>query len=268
MKKAIVIPSYKAEKTLPGVIESLPDELFQGGGIAVIVHDCSPDRTGEVADGLARENKGVYAVHHEENKGYGGALKTGMTFALEKGAEICAIVHADGQYAPSMALELCSPIEEGETEIVQGSRMKGGARQGENPMPLSRYIPNRVLTTMENFVVGTKMEEFHSGYMVYSKKLLERVPFRDLQDNYNFDAEMIILAHLVGIKTAEVGIPTKYDDETSSLNPIPYGLNCLKMMARVIGGHYQVLIHEHEKHHPELVANEVEVEDPGEKEEE
>jgi len=247
MKKAIVIPSYKAEQTVAGVIDTLPPELFEEGGIAIIVNDCSPDDTGRIADELAAKYPGqVFAVHHAKNRGYGGALKSGMRFGLEQGAELFAIVHSDGQYAPSMALALCEPIERGVTEIVQGSRMKGGgARRGEHPMPLSRYIPNKLLTLFENLVVGTNLAEFHSGYMVYSKKLLEQVPFERIQDNYNFDAEMIILAHMSGIRTVEMPIPTRYDDETSSLNPIPYGLNVLRMMWRVSTGHYLQLLDEH-----------------------
>ena len=246
MRKVVVIPSYKAESTLEGVIDSLPKALFEEGGFAVIVNDASPDDTGKVADKVADKHEGVHVVHHEENRGYGGALKTGMRYGMEQGGEIFAIVHADGQYAPSMALELCAPIEAGLTEIVQGSRMKGGARRGENPMPLSRYIPNRILTKFENLVVGTKMADFHSGYMIYSKKLLEMVPFENLQDNYNFDAEMIIMAHLCGIRCTELPIPTRYDDEISSLKPIPYGLNVLKMMVRYTCGHYLRLLDLHE----------------------
>ena len=45
-------------------------------------------------------------------------------------------------------------------------------------MPYSRYVPNRVLTFMENIVFGTRMAEFHSGYMLYSRTLLERAPLR------------------------------------------------------------------------------------------
>lgn len=255
MKKAIVIPSHKAASTLVGVLDALPAKLFSAGGIVIIVNDASPDATGEVADRLASECEGVFAVHHERNRGYGGALKTGMRFGMEQGAELFAIVHADGQYAPAMALQLCEPIERGISEIVQGSRMKGGgARRGEHPMPLSRYLPNRLLTLCENLVVGTDLAEFHSGYMVYSRKLLERVPFEAIEDNYNFDAEMIILAHMVGIKTVEIPIPTRYDDETSSLKPIPYGLNVLRMMGRVMTGHYRELLDRHALEKNELGA--------------
>lgn len=245
MQRAVVIPSYKAAATLPGVLDKLPERFWAEGGKAIIVNDASPDRTGEVADELASLRQNVVAVHHAKNRGYGGALKTGLRKGIDLGCDVMAVVHSDGQYAPWMVVDLCEPIENGMTEIVQGSRMKGGgARAGG--MPMSRYLPNKLLTFFENLVVGTHLAEFHSGYMIFSRKLLERVPFEQLQNNYNFDAEMIILAHLCGIETAEIPIPTRYDDETSSLSPIPYGLNVLKMMARYTAGHYRRLLDEHE----------------------
>ena len=102
----------------------------------------------------------------------------------------------------------------------------GGALRGG--MPYARYIPNRILTYLENIVFGTHLAEFHSGYMLYSRNLLERIPFERLQDNYNFDAEMIVVAHLLGMECAEIPIPTRYDEEVSSLDPIPYGINVCK----------------------------------------
>jgi len=244
MKIAVIIPSYKAAETLPGVIDALPDGLASSGGVAVIVNDASPDNTGEVAENLAKTHEHVHVVHHEINRGYGGALKTGLSHGYEMGCDVFPVVHSDGQYAPHLALALCVPILEGKAEIVQGSRFKGGGAR-EGGMPASRYYANRGLTTMENLTFGTRMAEFHSGYMVFSRKLLEAVPYKELQDNYNFDAEMIIMAQLAGYKCTEIPIPTRYDDETSSLDPIPYGVNVLKMMARYTLGHYRKLLDDH-----------------------
>lgn len=250
MKRFVVIPAYKAAATVASVIDRMPQQLWDEGGRAVIVNDGSPDDTGRVIDEVAAKHKDrVIALHHERNRGYGGALKTGLTYAAENGGDVMPVVHSDGQYAPELVLKLCQPIEAGLCEIVQGSRMRGGARKGEHPMPLSRYIPNRVLTILENLTFGTDLAEFHSGYMVFSKRLLEMVPYRALQNNYNFDAEMILLAHLAGERTIEVPIPTRYDGETSSLNPIPYGLNVLKMMWRFTTGHYLRLLDLHQAGH-------------------
>ena len=245
MKKAIVIPSYRAEKTLPSVLPRIP-EAFWDNGVAIIVNDKSPDKTGEVAESLRNRWPGLDVVHHEINRGYGGAQKTGLKRGLDLGASVFAIVHADGQYAPEVVLDLMKPILEGKAQIVQGSRMAGGGALSGG-MPYRRYIPNRVLTFMENIVFGTQMAEFHSGYMLYSRMLLERAPFEQLQNNYNFDAEMIVVAHLLDMECAQIPIPTRYDDEVSSLDPIPYGMNVLKMMARHLGGHYRKLVIEKEK---------------------
>lgn len=240
MKKAIVIPSYRAEKTLPSVLPRIP-AAFWDDGVAIIVNDKSPDNTGEVAEKLKSRWPGLDVVHHEVNQGYGGAQKTGLKRGLDLGASAFAIVHADGQYAPEVVLDLMQPIIEGKAQIVQGSRMiGGGALRGG--MPYVRYMPNRILTFLENIVFGTRMAEFHSGYMLYSRRLLERAPFEQLQNNYNFDAEMILLAHLLGIECAQIPIPTRYDDEVSSLDPIPYGINVLKMIARHLGGHYREVV--------------------------
>ena len=245
MKKAIVIPSYRAEKTLPSVLARIP-KTFWDDGVAIIVNDRSPDRTGEVAEALKPDWPGLVVVHHDVNLGYGGAQKTGLKRGLELGAAVFAIVHADGQYAPEVVLDLMKPLLEGRSEIVQGSRMLGGGALAGG-MPMTRYLPNRILTAMENVVFGTRMAEFHSGYMLYSRRLLEAAPFEKLQNNYNFDAEMIILAHLLGMPCAQIPIPTRYDDEISSLAPIPYGINVVKMMARHLGGHYRNLVSDHRR---------------------
>ncbi len=243
MKKAVIIPSYKAEHTLPSVLDRIP-ELYWEDGIAIIINDGSPDRTGDVAEELKQQWPNLLVEHHNPNRGYGAGVKTGFNRALGEGCEVCAIVHADGQYAPEKVLELIAPIERSEALLVQGSRMiGGGAREGG--MPLFRYIPNKALTTIENLAFGTNYAEFHSGYMIYSAELLRQIPYDKLQNNFNIDAELMLCAHILGHRAVELPIPTRYDDETSSLDPIPYGLNVLKMVGRHLTGHYRNLLAAH-----------------------
>jgi glycosyltransferase involved in cell wall biosynthesis len=249
MKKAIVIPSYNAEKTLPSVLKRIPTD-FWNDGIAVIVNDCSPDNTGRVADDLASQYPGLRVEHHPKNLGYGGAQKTGLRRALREGAEAFAIVHADGQYAPELVLQLLDPILKGEAHLVQGSRFKGGGAL-RGGMPLHRYLPNIALTAIENLAFGTRLAEFHSGYVCYSGELLRKAPFERTQNNYCCDAEMIVFAHLLGWKTVEIPIPTRYDDEISSLKPIPYGINVLKMVGRFLRGDYRRMLEDHARAAPQ-----------------
>lgn len=238
-----MIPAYQAGAVLAATVRRIPERFFESEALVVIVNDASPDDTGEVADRLAAENPCIQALHHPANRGYGGAQKSGLLHGLEQKAAAFAVVHADGQYAPERVLDLLAPILRGEADLVQGSRLAGGGALAGG-MPLTRYLANRVLTTVENIAFGTAMAEFHSGYMLYSRSLLERLPFTRLRDDFNFDAEIILLAHLAGIPCKEIPIPTHYGDESSSLDPIPYGLNVLRMIARHLGGHYRRLLRE------------------------
>jgi len=251
MRIATIIPSYNAEKTLSMVIDTLPNQCKTNENRVIIVNDSSSDTTAEIAENLAEQHNFVTTLHHQKNRGYGGALKTGLRYGLENNFQIMPVVHSDGQYAPEMVIELSQPILNNQAKIVQGSRFaktttKNSRSARKGGMPWSRFIANRLLTTIENATFGTHLAEFHSGYMIYSAKLLNSVPFEALQENYNFDAEMIILASLIGEETTEIPIPTKYDDETSSLNPIPYGLNVLRMIWRYKISHYHQLLQRHQ----------------------
>ncbi len=240
----IVMPAYRAAEILGATVARIPETFYKRGGIVVIVDDASPDETGKVSKELASENSAIRVIHHPKNRGYGGAQKTGLEEGLRLGCRGFAVVHADGQYAPERVMDLLEPILSGEADLVQGSRfLGGGARAGG--MPLTRYIANRALTALENFAFGTSLAEFHSGYMLYSRKLLETIPFQSLQENFNFDAEMILLGHLAGFPCHEVPIPTHYGEETSSLDPIPYGIEVLKVIGRHWMGRYALLLNEY-----------------------
>jgi len=237
----IVMPSYRVAHILAATVGRIPSDFYRTGGVLLIVDDACLEGTGEVAEALAAENPAIQVIHHQENRGYGGAQKTGLREGLKLGCRGFAVVHADGQYAPELVQDLLDPILSGEAELVQGSRLRGGGAL-RGGMPVVRYLANRALTSLENLAFGTELAEFHSGYMLYSRRLLESLPFERLQDNFNFDAEMILLAHLAGHPCREVPIPTHYGEETSSLDPLPYGLNVLKMVGRHLRGHYRDLL--------------------------
>jgi glycosyltransferase involved in cell wall biosynthesis len=242
-ESCIVMPAYRAAEVLAATVARIPAAFYEGGGVLVIVDDACPEGTGPAADALAADHPGVRVLHHERNLGYGGAQKTGLREGLRLGCRGFAVVHADGQYAPELVCGLLAPILAGEADLVQGSRLLGGGAR-EGGMPMGRYLANRILTGIENLAFGTRLAEFHSGYMLYSRRLLETVPFGALQDNFNFDAEMILMGHLAGFPCREIPIPTHYGEESSSLDPIPYGLNVLRMVACHLGGRYRRLLGE------------------------
>ena len=170
----VIIPAYQAALTLESVFDRIPKEIYVRGARIVVVNDGSADGTGEIARRISLTRANVEVIDHPQNKGYAQAQKTGFTYALANGAELIALLHADGQYAPELLPKLLAPLENDEADVVIGSRMlEGGALKGG--MPLYKYIANKALTTIENVAYGLNVSEYHSGYMLYSSKCLRSI---------------------------------------------------------------------------------------------
>jgi glycosyltransferase involved in cell wall biosynthesis len=234
----VVIPAYQAESTLKSVFDRLPVEMSQKSVVYLVINDGSADKTEQVAREIVASRPNVRLVNHEQNRGYAQAQKTGFTIGLQEGADILALLHADGQYAPEMLPALLRPLELGEADLVQGSRMMRRKDALEGGMPINRWLGNVFLSTLENWVYGLKMGEYHSGYMLYSRRALTVVPYLKMSDTFHFDGEMLFVAAKKGLRIKEIPIPTHYGDEKSHLNPITYGFTVLGIMVRYLRGRY------------------------------
>jgi len=224
----VVMPTYNAAKTLERTYNDLPKEVVSK---IILVDDVSQDETVEIARRL-----GLDVVVHIQNKGYGGNQKTCYLKALESGADIVVMLHPDYQYDSTLVPDLIRPIQEGKADMVLGSRFLGeGALKGG--MPLYKFISNRFLTIVENTVLGQHLSECHTGFRAYSRDLLETIPFLLNSDNFVFDTEVIAQAAAFGFRIAEIGVPTRYFKEASSvnlMNSIIYGLSTLVVMVRYL----------------------------------
>jgi glycosyltransferase involved in cell wall biosynthesis len=96
----VVTPAYNAEQTIAEVYRRFSGTLRERIAEFVVVDDGSQDGTGVVLQRLARDNANLIVLRHEQNEGYGAALKTLLDYALQSNADVAAVVHADGQYAP------------------------------------------------------------------------------------------------------------------------------------------------------------------------
>ena len=129
-----------------------------------------------------------------------------------------ATVGINYQYAPHRVPELIEPIRAGRAEFVFGSRFKDGGKPLAGGMPLYRYLGNRFTTTIENAFLGTSFSELHSGMKAYSRRFLELIGYEQFSDRFVFDSEMVIQAVLLGFRIEEVAIPTRYADDSSSVD--------------------------------------------------
>jgi len=236
----VLMPAYNAGATIEKVFARIPAEAKERIRRYVVVNDGSKDDTAAALARLEREVPDLTVLTHTVNQGYGETEKDLLRFALREGAEVGILLHSDGQYSPEKIVELLEPFDAGAADLVQGSRMVGGGAL-RGGMPLYKFVSNKALTVIENWAFGMKLAEYHSGYMLYSRKAMESIPFEKLSASFDFDLEMIVLARVKGLRIREIAIPTIYAGEKSSLNPIRYGLDVLKVVRDYKRGKYHAM---------------------------
>jgi len=219
-KVIVVLPAYRAARTVEKTYRDLPLDLVDE---VLLVDDAGGDETAEISKRL-----GIKTILHRENLGYGGNQKTCYYEALRAGADIVVMVHPDYQYDPRLVTAMAAMVASGVYDAVLGSRI-GTARKGG--MPLWKYVANRSLTAIENFLLGTKFTEFHTGYRAFNRKALYELPLLANSDDFVFDNQMIAQLAAFNFRIGEISCPTKYFSEASSINfrrSVTYGFGVLR----------------------------------------
>ena len=218
---AVVLPAYNAERTLRQTYAEIPHDVVDD---VILTDDASSDATVAIAEEL-----GIHVLRHDRNRGYGGNQKTCYDAALARGAEIVVMLHPDYQYTPRLVTAMASMIASDQYDVVLASRILGrGALAGG--MPFYKYVANRVLTLLQNILMGQKLSEYHTGYRAWAREVLERLPLRACSDDFVFDNQMLAQAAWAGFRIGEISCPTKYFAEASSINfprSVRYGLGVL-----------------------------------------
>jgi glycosyltransferase involved in cell wall biosynthesis len=225
----IFIIAYNAVQHLISTINRIPPSVYDRVEEIFVIDDCSKDNSYYAALGYKHE-LGIdkLSVHrNEKNQGYGGNQKVGYQYAIDRGFDIVALVHGDGQYAPERLPELLNPLEQGQADMVFGSRMTSGLQALKGGMPLYKFAGNIVLTVCQNRLSGLKLSEYHSGYRLYSTEALKKVPFQSFTNNWHFDTQIILAFAERDLRIVERPIPTYYGDEICHVNGIPYAMHCL-----------------------------------------
>lgn len=217
----VVMPAFNAGKTLHDTYKDVPKDIVDE---VILVDDCSRDDTAAKAHAL-----GITTIVHDRNRGYGGNQKTCYKTALDKGADVVVMLHPDYQYDPHLILAMSSMIIDGPYDAIVASRILGGhALLGG--MPFWKYVSNRFLTLTQNFLLGAKLSEYHSGYRAYSREVLQSIPYQNNSEDFIFDNQILAQILWKNFLLGEVSCPTKYFSEASSINflrSVRYGFGVL-----------------------------------------
>lgn len=222
-KVVVVLPAYRAEKTLKQTCDDIPMDVVDE---VLLVDDASADNTVEMAHKL-----GLTVFEHNENLGYGANQKTCYQEALRIGADIVVMLHPDYQYDPRLVTSMAAMVGSGVYDVVLGSRILGNTAL-RGGMPIHKYISNRFLTFVQNLLLGTKLSEFHTGYRAFSRQVLETLPLLANSDDFVFDNQMLVQTVAGKFRIGEISCPTKYFPEASSINfrrSVIYGVGVLGM---------------------------------------
>ena len=223
-KVIVVLPAFNAEKTLEKTLSEIPRDLVDE---VLLTDDYSIDNTVELAKKLDID----HVLIHTENKGYGANQKTCYEKALALNANIIVMLHPDYQYSPKLVPAMCDLVSSGVYDLVLGSRIlsKGALKGG---MPIYKYLANRILTLIQNILMGQKLSEYHTGYRCYNAHSLRKINFKNNSNDFVFDNELIAQFCFKNAKIGEISCPTKYDKDSSSINftrSVVYGLGVLRV---------------------------------------
>lgn len=216
-----MLPAYNAAATLSRTVAELDHRVVDE---VILVDDASTDETVALAKDL-----GLETISHDRNRGYGANQKTCYARALELHADVIVMVHPDYQYSPLLVPAMASMIAYGEYDLILGSRIlaQNSIKRG---MPRYKFVANRILTVIENILMGQKLSEYHTGLRAFSSSLLAALPIDLNSDDFVFDNQIIAQAVSAGARIGELSCPTRYQEGASSINlrrSIRYGIGVL-----------------------------------------
>ena len=174
-----------------GVLPRFADDIE-----VTVVDDGSTDRTGRIADDLAKSDPRVRVVHHGARRGYGGAVRSGLVSATK---EFIFFTDGDRQFALTDLERLIDRIEG--VDAVMGYRLK---RQDPPRARFVALVYNRVIAVL--FLGGFR--DVDCAFKLFRREVFERVPLERVRSNGAFfSAELLIGLRRAGIRTREVGVP-------------------------------------------------------------
>jgi glycosyltransferase involved in cell wall biosynthesis len=209
---AVVIPAYNEEGFVADTIASVPPFVDR----VYVVDDGSTDGTWAEIEAAADGTERVVAIQHEQNRGVGGAIKTGYQRAREEGVELTTVMGGDGQMEPEMLGDLFDPIVDDDADYTKGNRFLG--RTGYGSMPTHRFVGNAILGALTKVASGYWTSgDPQSGYTAISLHALETADIDSMYEFYGYCNDLLVKLNVAGLRVVDVPRPITYGDEESHI---------------------------------------------------
>lgn len=228
-KVIVILPAYNAEKSLLKFVNGLPKRIFDE---TILVDDCSGDGT----YAQAKKLKGITVYRTPRNLGYGGNLKMCLTLALSHGADVIVELHPDGEYDTDGIVPSLQEVERG-SHLVLGNRFAHRQKRIPQGMLFSKYLITRLLSRIDNVVLGSRIPDLHQGFRVYTRTLLQEINWRSTSDDFLFSFEIISQAVFGGFTIAYVPVTARYSGRKRGAtwgHSLRYTLGTWKVLAKYL----------------------------------
>jgi glycosyltransferase involved in cell wall biosynthesis len=214
---AAVIPAYQDEKHIGDIVRQTRERLDH----VIVIDDGSSDQTAQ----RARE-AGAEVIVHDENRGKGEALKTGLGHLLDREVTWVSLLDSDGQHLPEeIDRFMAAAAAATRPSFFIGNRMNDLAG-----MPFVRRIVNRYMSRRISRVCGQEIPDTQCGFRMLDRQLIPEL----LGGGHRFDyeTEVLIIAGRKGYRIESVPITTVYTDQVSKIHPLRDAIRFFKMMWR------------------------------------
>ena len=216
----VIIAAYNEgqmiEKTVASVLAHVDN--------VVVVDDCSEDDTAQKA-----YETGAYVLRHPINLGQGGALQTGIEYALKNGAEYIVTFDADGQHNAAEILPMLLALKQIKSDIALGSRFLGTALN----LPWRRRVVIKLAIIFTQLTCGIKLTDVHNGFRIMTRKFCKQFSFN--QNRMAHASEILNYISKSNIKFIEFPVTITYTDY--SIQKGQKSTNALRVLMELFMGH-------------------------------
>ena len=213
---AAIIPAYLEEKHIGDVTRRTLEQLDH----VLVVDDGSPDRTAETA-----RDAGAEVIVHEQNRGKGESIKTGLRHWLDRSFDYVVILDGDGQHLPEEIVLFLEMAGATRAELLIGTRMNN-----VRDMPQLRRAVNRYMSRQISLLCRQEIPDTQCGFRMVHRSVIPDILCG--ADRFDYETEMLIIASRKGCQIESVPITTIYSDEDSSIHPVRDTLRFFKLMRR------------------------------------
>ncbi|MGM0587125.1 MAG: glycosyltransferase family 2 protein [Bacteroidota bacterium] len=214
MNITVVIPCYRVRDSVLSVIKRMPDLV----STIICVDDACPQQSGKLVEEECTDDR-VFVMYHEQNKGVGGAMKSGYKKALELDSDIVVKVDGDGQIPPERIPDIVKPIQEGKGDYVKGNRFY--SIEALSSMPSVRLMGNSALSFVNKIISGYwNIMDPTNGFTAISRSALELIPIDKLADDYFFESDMLFRLNTIRAVIKDIPMKAEYVDHNSSLSVV------------------------------------------------